>query len=248
MRQDLLIIVPAFNEEECIAGVVAEIRATVPSADVLVIDDGSIDATRTVALAAGAMVVSLPFNLGVGGALRTGLRFALRKGYPAVVQVDGDGQHDPREVERLAKGLSEADLIVGARFAGKGEYAMRGPRRWAAVLLARILSRIAGTHLTDVTSGFRAFGPRAIAFFAETLPTEYLGDTIDAIVVGSRAGLQVRQEPVAMRPRLGGTPSQSPLKAMIYLNRAMLTLVLATLRRETTPLIDVEAASTGGAE
>jgi hypothetical protein len=152
--------------------------------------------------------------------------------------VDGDGQHDPAEVRRLLAALDGGtDLVVGARFAGRGEYGVRGPRRWAMAMLAAALSRIAGTRLTDVTSGFRAFGPRAIRLFAEALPTEYLGDTVDAIVVGSRAGLRIRQEPVAMRARMGGRPSQSPVRATLYLVRALLALLLAAVRRDRWPAL-----------
>jgi glycosyltransferase involved in cell wall biosynthesis len=228
----VMVVIPAWEEQDCIAGVVEEARAALPDATVVVVDDGSRDATRQRALDAGATVLSLPFNLGVGGALRCGLRFARRTGHDVVVQVDGDGQHDPREVPALLAALAEADLVVGARFAGQGDYAVRGPRRWAMRGLAAVLSRTAGTTLTDVTSGFRAFGPRARDLLAETLPTEYLGDTVDALVVASRAGLRIRQQPVAMRPRQGGTPSQSPVRAGMYLVRAVLALCVAALRRE----------------
>ncbi|MGI9017775.1 MAG: glycosyltransferase family 2 protein [Euzebya sp.] len=230
-----MVVIPAFNEQDCIAAVVTEVREALPEMTVVVVDDGSADQTRTVAAAAGATVLSLPFNLGVGGALRLGLRYAQRTGHQVVVQVDGDGQHDPAEVHRLVKGLDSADIVVGARFAGRGSYTVRGPRRWAMRMLASAIGRMSGTTLTDVTSGFRAFGPRAITLLAETLPTEYLGDTIDALVVGNRAGLRIRQEAVVMRERQGGVPSQSPLKSAIYLGRAGITLLLAFVRTDPWP-------------
>lgn len=235
-----MVLIPAYNEADCIAGVIAEVAARLPDATIVVADDGSADATRAIAADAGATVLSLPFNMGVGGALRLGLRYAQRTGHDVVVQVDGDGQHDPAEVPRLIAGLTSADMVIGARFAGRGTYVVRGPRRWAMVLLARVLGRMAGTPLTDVTSGFRAFGPRAITLLAATLPAEYLGDTVDAIVVGSRAGLVISQEPVAMRPRQGGEPSQSPARAAMYLGRSVLALLLAAIR--TDPLPDLGAA------
>ncbi len=231
----VMVVIPAFNEQACIAEVVAEVRDRLPDATVVVVDDGSTDRTRAVADAAGATVLSLPFNLGVGGALRLGLRYGQRTGHDAVVQVDGDGQHDPAAVAGMVARLDECDIVVGARFAGEGDYTVRGPRRWAMVLLAAVVGRMAGTELTDVTSGFRAFGPRAMVLLGQTLPTEYLGDTIDALVVSSRAGLVVRQEAVVMRPRQGGVPSQSPYRAALYLARAGLALVLAFARRETLP-------------
>lgn len=227
----VMVVIPAFNEEDSIGRVVQEVRQALPAATVVVADDGSTDATRRRGLEAGAAVLTLPFNLGVGGAVRLGLRYALRTGHQVVVQVDGDGQHDPADIPRLVAALESADLVIGARFAGAGAYAVRGPRRWAIALLATVLSRVTGAELTDVTSGYRAFGPRAIALLSRTLPTDYLGDTVDALVLCSRARLRVRQEPVAMRSRQGGAPSQSASRAALYLGRAALVLVLSVLRR-----------------
>ncbi|MBO9578745.1 MAG: glycosyltransferase family 2 protein, partial [Microbacteriaceae bacterium] len=172
--KDVLIVVPAYNEEASVADVVAEIRAKAPGATVLVVDDGSADATSQRAKAAGALVATLPFNLGVGGAMRTGYRYALDHGYEVVVQVDADGQHDPAGVAALVAELDGgADLVLGARFAGEGDYEVRGPRAWAMRLFAAILSRSARTRLTDTTSGFKAAGPRAVALWAEHFPVEY---------------------------------------------------------------------------
>lgn len=221
---------PAFNEEASVAAVVREVFAKVPGADVLVVDDGSVDSTSEVARAAGARVATLPFNLGVGGAMRVGFRFALENGYSNVVQIDSDGQHDPSSVAALLTELDNADLVLGARFAGEGDYRVRGPRQWAMVVLATVLSRTSRTKLTDTTSGYRASGPRAIALFAENYPAEYLGDTIEALVIASRSGLVIRQVPVAMRPRAGGVPSHNPFKAATYLGRATLALVFAYIR------------------
>ncbi|MFG2002430.1 glycosyltransferase family 2 protein [Spirillospora sp. NPDC048911] len=229
-----LVVVPALNEESAIAGVLKELAAACPDADVLVIDDGSSDGTAAQATALGVPVVRLPFNLGVGGAMRAGYRHALRHGYTAVVQVDADGQHDAAYIPRLVAELATADLVIGARFAGEGEYsAGRGPRRWAMSLLAGVLSRLAGTRLTDTTSGFRAAGPRAIQLFAEHYPAEYLGDTVESTVIAVRSGYRVRQVPVAMRPRASGRASQSSLRATIYLFRAVVALGLALVRRWT---------------
>lgn len=232
-----MIVIPAYNEQDCIAEVINEVSRAVPQATVVVIDDGSADSTGQVARQAGATVLSLPFNMGVGGALRLGLRYAQRTGHRVAVQVDGDGQHNPAEIALLVAGLDRADMVIGARFAGRGDYDAQGPRRWAMQVLAAILGRMARTPLTDVTSGFRAFGPRAITLLSHTLPTEYLGDTVDALVISARAGLTVRQEAVVMRPRQGGVPSQSPLKSTIYLGRAMMSLMLATIRTDSWPTI-----------
>jgi glycosyltransferase involved in cell wall biosynthesis len=229
-----LIVMPAFNEEASVAEVVREVFLSNPDAVVLVVDDGSSDATSRVAREAGARVATLPFNLGVGGAMRVGFRFAVDNGFDAVVQIDSDGQHNPESVPALLRELETADLVLGARFAGEGDYAVRGPRQWAMKSLAAILSRATHTELTDTTSGYRASGPRAVALFAEHYPAEYLGDTIEALVIAARSGLVVKQVPVSMRPRAGGVPSHNPVKSALYLGRAALALTFAFMRPAST--------------
>jgi glycosyltransferase involved in cell wall biosynthesis len=226
----VLVIIPALNEEAAVAGVVKEVMTAVPEAHILVVDDGSEDDTANVARAAGADVLVLPFNLGVGGALRAGFRYAVRFDYDVAVQVDGDGQHDPTEIERLVAALADADLVIGARFAGRGEYSVRGARRVAIRLLARSLSRRTNADLTDTTSGFRAFDRRAIEIFARNYPAEYLGDTIEALLIAAKAGCQVSQVPVKMRRRVNGAPSQSALKSTAYLARAALAVFMSRAR------------------
>jgi glycosyltransferase involved in cell wall biosynthesis len=225
----ILIVMPAFNEEASVGNVVREVKEKLPGISILVVDDGSVDATSAVALASGARVAILPFNLGVGGAMRTGFRYAVENGYRTVVQIDADGQHDPAGVPALVEALSISDLVLGARFAGEGDYAVRGPRAWAMKLLAAALSKIARTKLSDTTSGFRASGPRAVALFAEQYPAEYLGDTIEALVIAARAGLIIQQVPVAMRPRAGGIPSHNALRSTVHLGRAGLALTFALI-------------------
>jgi glycosyltransferase involved in cell wall biosynthesis len=236
----LLVLMPAWNEELGVGTVVKEVQAALPDADVLVIDDGSTDRTAEVATGAGARVLSLPYNLGVGGAMRAGYRYATRSGYGYSVQVDADGQHDPAEIPRLLDQLADADLVIGARFAQRGSYQVAGPRGWAMWLLARTLSGITGVRLTDTTSGFRACNRTAMALFARHYPAEYLGDTVESLVIAHRAGCRIAQVPVHMRPRANGVPSHSAGKAAVYLGRACLALVLALVRRwpdlrETSP-------------
>ncbi len=225
-----LVVVPAFNEAPSVGDVVREIFANLPGTIVLVVDDGSTDATSAVARAAGAQVATLPFNLGVGGAMRVGFRYAIENGFHNVVQIDADGQHDPTGVPTLLRELEGADLVLGARFAGEGDYKVRGPRRWAMNMFAAILSHTSHAKLTDTTSGYRASGPRAVALFARHYPAEYLGDTIESLVIASRSGLTIRQVPVAMRLRAAGEPSHNPLKAAAYLGRAAIALVFAFVR------------------
>ncbi|GCE77684.1 glycosyltransferase family 2 protein [Cellulomonas biazotea] len=234
----LLAIVPAWNEQATIASVVAEVRRTLPDADVLVVNDGSTDDTSAIARAAGATVLDLPVNLGVGGAMRAGYTYAYRADYDRTVQLDADGQHDPGGVAELARVMDAeaADIVIGARFAGVGDYTVRGPRRWTMRLLSAVLSRVTGTRLTDTTSGLKLCARPAIRLFTSNYPAEYLGDTIESIVIASRAGLRIRQVGVAMRPRAGGRPSHSPVKAAVFLGRAVLALVVALSRpREPVP-------------
>jgi glycosyltransferase involved in cell wall biosynthesis len=237
----LLVVIPAWNEEASVGHVVKEVAAALPDTAVLVVDDGSADRTREVAKEAGAEVLTLPFNLGVGGAMRAGFRYALRHEFEVVVQVDADGQHDARANAGLLAAIEGgADVVIGARFAGEGAYQTGRVRRLAMRVLAFLLSRVCSARLTDATSGFRATGPRALRLFARTYPTEYLGDTIESLVIAARNGCRCQQVPVVMRPRIAGTPSQSRWKSMAYLSRAFLVLFLALIRRWPQPLRDVE--------
>ncbi|QOR48715.1 glycosyltransferase family 2 protein [Trueperella pecoris] len=233
VSKEVLVIVPAWNEQDSISRVIASIHHSLPEADCIVVNDGSTDNTSRRAREAGADVLDLPINLGVGGAMRAGLRYALNHGYRYAIQVDADGQHDPRYIhDMLAEAEKGFDVVIGARFSGVGTYHAYGPRRWAMILLAKIMSRLAGTKLTDVTSGFKLYSRRSLTLFSENYPAEYLGDTIEALVIGIRTGLRVTQVGVEMNKRLAGTPSHSPIKAAIYLFRAFLALAIALVSRK----------------
>ena len=236
---------PAWNEREALPASLQEVRAKVPDADVLVVDDGSTDGTGEVARAHGAKVLTLPYNLGVGGAMRAGFRYGVEQGYPVVVQVDADGQHDPGDLPLLLTALNDADIVVGSRFTQRGAHGVRGPRRWAMKWLAQTVSAVTGTRLTDTTSGYRAANAAAAKFFSRNYPAEYLGDTVEALVLASRAGLVVREVPVHMRPRRAGQPSQPPWKASLYLFRAGLVLALALVRRRPPMAHSAVAAAAG---
>ena len=229
----MLVVLPTFNEEASVGRVIREVRAAAPAATVLVVDDGSKDRSREVALDCGALVLSLPYNLGVGGAMRAGFKYGLRAGFTAAVQIDADGQHDPCAIPALLEQLAAgADVVVGARFAGAGQYGVRGPRRWAMRVLAVSISRLAGHRMTDVTSGFRMCNRRAMALFAQHYPVEYLGDTVESLVIASRAGMRVTQVPVEMRQRQDGRASQSAVKASLYLIRAVLAMGITLVREQ----------------
>jgi glycosyltransferase involved in cell wall biosynthesis len=240
----ILIIIPAWNEQQTVAAVVHEVRACVPDADILVVNDGSTDGTSEVAARAGATVLDLPVNLGVGGAMRAGYKYAFRRHYEVTVQLDADGQHDPAEVRTLLAAMAEhgADIVIGARFAGVGGYTVRGPRRWTMRLLSVVLSRVCRTRLTDTTSGFKACDRTAIRLFASNYPAEYLGDTVESLVIAARAGLRVHQVGTPMRERAGGRPSHSPVKAGVFLVRAVLALAIA-LSRPSNPVTAEEAVA-----
>ncbi len=230
-----LVIVPAWNEARNVGNTVREILDQFDDCDVVVVDDGSSDGTAEVAREAGARVLILPFNMGVGGAMRTGFTYAQRHGYAQAIQVDADGQHNPRDIPRILEGLQRADISIGARFADVGDYVARGPRRWAMVFLAAVLTRVAKTRLTDVTSGFRAANERAIDQYVRYYPAEYLGDTIDSLVSAIHSGLTVTQVPVAMRERMHGQPSQNPLASTLYLLRSVFALSLSLMRGARRP-------------
>jgi glycosyltransferase involved in cell wall biosynthesis len=229
-----VVIIPAFNEEQAVGGVVRDVKTELSEATVVVVDDGSSDATASQARQAGAdIVLRLPYNSGVGAALRVGLLAARRLGAQAV-QCDADGQHPADAIGGLLAKLDGADIVVGARFAGVGDYRVRGPRAWAMRLLSRIMSRVHRTRLTDVTSGFRAFGPRAVQLLSQEMPAQYLGDTVEALMIAREAGLVVTQVPVAMRQRQGGRASHLAIRSAIYLLRTMTIVVLAGIRHLAT--------------
>lgn len=228
-----LVAIPAWNEEGSIGAVIAKVREHRPDADVLVVSDGSTDRTAEVARSAGATVVVLPFNVGVGGAMRTAFLHASRHGYGALVQVDADGQHEPAELDALLDHLDEVDIVIGNRFYPGSTYVVKGPRAWAMKLLSWSLSRMARSPITDTTSGFRSAGPRAIALFAVEYPAEYLGDTVGSLSIAIRRGLTVGQVPVTMYYREIGRPSKNAIWSALYLGRAMLALFVTRLKGRT---------------
>lgn len=228
----LLIAVPALNEESTIANVISDIRSNIPEGTTLVINDGSTDNTCRVALEAGANVISLPFNIGVGGALRVAFRFAIENEFDHVLQIDADGQHLPSEARQLLKKISNDSIVIGSRFLDKSNtYSTSGVRRLAMMLLAAITSRICKTKLTDVTSGFRVTSGEAIKIFSLEYPRDYLGDTVESLIIAHRAGISISEVPVKMEQRQHGTPSQNIFKSVWYLSRALIAIILALLRK-----------------
>lgn len=226
----VLVAIPALNEEAALGAVLESLAAVHPLADVVVVDDGSRDATARIARRAGARVLSHAINLGVGAAMGTAFKFAVREGYQAVIQFDGDGQHRPEHLGELIAALDQADVVVGSRFAAGGTFKSSAARRGVQRFIAAVVSLFARTKLSDATSGFRIAGPRAVEVFAAHYPVEWLGDTVESIVLATRQGLTVREIPVVMNERAGGAPSQSVFRATMYTGRILLILCLATIR------------------
>ena len=241
-KQGVLVVIPAFNEAKNLGSVLLEVKQVQPSFDVIVVDDGSTDGTAGVAKSAGVPVLALPFNLGVGAAMRLGFKYAEDHGYSAVVQVDADGQHVPGEIDSLLERLVDHDVVIGSRFAqGASSFDVSRTRRIAMRFLAISLSNITKCKLTDVTSGFRASGPKAISLFATSYPPEYLGDTIESLVIAHRSTLLITEVPATIRERTSGTSSQSTFKALVYTLRAVAVLALSLLHRADETKAELEA-------
>lgn len=225
-----LVAIPALNEAAAIGSVLASLAEVHPLRDVVVIDDGSHDDTGRIAREAGAHVLTHAYNIGVGAAMGTAFKYAAAHGYEAVVQFDGDGQHRPEHIAELVAAAEHADIVIGSRFADGGTFRSSAARRGVQRCIAWVVSRYARTKLTDATSGFRIAGPRALAVFAVHYPVEWLGDTVESIVLANRQGLSVAEIPVGMNERAGGAPSQSVLRATLYTGRILFILLLAAIR------------------
>jgi glycosyltransferase involved in cell wall biosynthesis len=229
-------IVPAFNEEVAVPRVIDELRAFDAGLDVVVVDDGSLDRTAAVAAAKGADVLRLPFNLGIGGAVQTGFRYAFERGYDVAVRVDGDGQHDPAQLGRILAPVlrGDVDVAVGSRFAGDADgYRSSRARRLGIRLLAWVVSRIVGQRVTDTTSGFQALNRHAIALFARDYPHDY--PEVEATVMVFRHRLRSCEVPVTMRERGGGRSSITTLRSIYYMVKVLLAIFVGMFRRHVVP-------------
>lgn len=220
------VVVPAFNELRSIEAVVHDIRQQVPGAHVVVVDDGSADGTGAAAKRAGASVVALPVNLGIGAAVQTGYLYARRNGFDVTVQVDGDGQHDPAEIPRLLGPIiaGEADLSLGSRWLGRGDYVAARSRRFGMRVLALLVRWRTGHPFTDTTSGFRAMGPAALELFTRKYPADF--PEVESIVMATRSGLRVQEVPVIMTERKHGRSTIAGVRSAYYMARVALALLL----------------------
>ncbi|MDX6653217.1 MAG: hypothetical protein QOG09_1656 [Solirubrobacterales bacterium] len=228
-----LAIVPAYNEQSSVGEVVAELHRHHPEFDVVVIDDGSTDATAATATEAGATaVIQHPFNLGIGGAVQSGFKYAQRHGYDIAVQVDGDGQHDPSQIDRLLRYLrmnGDADMICGSRYRGPAGYKVSLPRRVGRRILSLAMRPIIGQEITDPTSGFRMTNRRGIELFARSYPTDY--PEVEAILMAHAHRLCMHEIGVEMRERAYGQSSIRPSHSAYYMARVLLAMLVGLFRR-----------------
>jgi glycosyltransferase involved in cell wall biosynthesis len=225
------VIIPAYDEEDALPATLAELRRAQPTVEIAVVDDGSADRTAGVARDAGAHVVCLPFNLGVGGAVRAGLRYAAEGRFACAVVVDADGQHDAAGVSALVGALDDgADLVVGSRFAGGSpDYPVGRTRRRAMRTLARLVRLRTGQTFTDVTSGYRGFSRPAIEVLSRQYPVEYLADTVEALLIIHDLGGHIVEVPVPMRRRAGGVPSARGFVLVVNYLRLLVGIISATI-------------------
>ena len=229
-------IVPAFNEEGSIGAVVGELLAYDPGLRVVVVDDGSTDRTAEVARVSGAKVISLPFNLGIGGAVQTGFRYAWEQGFDVAVRADGDGQHDPAELDAILRPVlaDEADVAVGSRFIGGDGYRSSRSRRAGIRLLAWIVSALTRQRITDPTSGFQAANRLGIRLFAADYPHDY--PEAEATVMVFKHRLRLQEVPVKMRARESGRSSITTVRSVYYMVKVVLAIFVALFRRKAVPL------------
>ncbi len=231
-NSNVLIIIPAYNEEKSIGKVVKEAQQSVPGGGIVVIDDGSTDATAQIAREAGAVVLSHNVNLGYGAALQTGYKYALKKNYDYFVQLDADGQHPPRYINDLLSvlGKEPIDIVIGSRFLGEGGYKISLIRRLGVRVLAFITSSIIGQRITDSSSGFRAFTRQVAEFFANIdYPSDY--DDADVIILSHFAGFRIKEASVRMYESASGKSMFDGGK-LVYYGFKMLLSIMVTLLRE----------------
>ncbi len=228
-NKKILVIIPAFNEERSLPTVIGKIRSF-PGIDVVVVNDGSGDNTSAVARAAGAGVIDLPFNLGIGGAVQTGYLFAHKNGYDVAVQVDADGQHDPDDLLTIIGPVlrGEADMVLGSRFVESTGYRSPLARKMGIMLFSAVVSLITGQTLKDTTSGYRAVNKKIIRFFVDNYPTDY--PEVEALVLLKKNGFSIMEVPVTMAPREHGESSITPLKSVYYMVKVLLAIFMNLLR------------------
>ena len=227
-----LLIIPAFNEAENIRTVIAAIRSRQPLLDLVVVDDGSSDQTAALAEGDGVKVLKLPFNLGYGAAVQSGMLYGVEAGYDLCVLIDGDGQHDPQYIADLIAPVEagQADLALGSRFLGKADYSIPLARRLGILLFRKLASLITRQHITDPTSGFQAINRRLMRFFVnDNYPHDY--PDADTLIRLYFAGFKIKEVPVTIRPRLRGQSMHSGAKTLYYIYKMLFSIFIALTQR-----------------
>jgi glycosyltransferase involved in cell wall biosynthesis len=226
-----LIIIPAYNEALSIASVVEDIRTNSEGHDILVINDGSTDATEETARSCGVRVITLPFNLGIGGAMQTGYIYAYRNGYDVAIQFDGDGQHMADQIKALIAPLAggQADAVIGSRFLGDKTYRSRFARLFGIKILSAVISLLIGRRITDPTSGFRAVNREVIGYYSRSYPDDY--PEPEAVVLLHRAGFRIAEVPASMRERQAGSSSITVLKGLYYMAKVILAIIIDMMKK-----------------
>ncbi len=226
-----LVIVPAYNEEASLPGVISDLRQHVPEADIVVVNDGSRDRTPHIARELGVKVLDLPVNLGIGGAMQAGYLYAAHHAYDVAIQFDGDGQHRADEIEKLLRPLAagEADLVIGSRFVQGGDYKAPFFRRIGMRIFSFTLSGILSSPVTDTTSGFRAGNNRIAGYFARTYPEDY--PEVEALVLVHKQGMRIVEVPVSMRERTGGQTSITAMRSVYYMIKVLLAVFIDLLKK-----------------
>lgn len=227
----ILVIVPAYNEECCVEGVIEDIGRYFPSGDILVVNDGSGDMTSDIARNLGAKVIDLPYNLGIGGAMQTGFLYALHEGYDAALQFDADGQHHADQIEKILKPFlsDSADMVVGSRFLSDGGFTSSVQRRIGSKILSFVVSSILRQKITDTTSGFRVYGRKTLEFFSSVYPEDY--PEVEAFILAHKKGLRVVEVPSEIGPRTGGKSSITFSEAFYYMVKVMLAISVDLMKR-----------------
>jgi len=228
MDNSLLVVIPAFNEEDVLGRTLDALLQEVSSNQVLVVSDGSTDKTSQIVNDRKINLLELPFNLGVGAAMRSGFQFAKENGFQKVIQFDADLQHQPKYIKEIVSELDKYDVVVGSRFATDSSYKVSFVRSVAMGLLKDSVTRHIGRKMTDVTSGFRGANKNAIDVFADFYPSEYLADTVESLIMAHDKGLSISEIAVTMQERQGGMPSQNIFRSTLYLFRSIL-VIIATL-------------------
>jgi len=238
VEKKVLVILPAYNEEDSVEKVIGDVKTHLSQADILIVNDGSTDHTPEKAKACGATVLNLPFNLGIGGAMQAGYRYAFEKGYDIAIQVDADGQHDAKEIGKLLKVLEEKkmDVAIGSRFIGDSEYKSSAMRRMGISVLSQVISIIAGQKMTDPTSGFRAANRKAIQLFAFDYPQDY--PEPEVLILLHQCRLKMTEVSVGMHERYSGESSITKMTSIYYMVKVLLAIFVDCFKKP--PLLEQE--------